>query len=82
MLMSGLLVTEPGYARILRAGVVSLQMLMSGLLVKTRNTNPDSRKMAGRKMKTRHGLIAILLPAIVLHPGIGLVCDPDIENVF
>jgi hypothetical protein len=38
--------------------------------------------MAGRKMKTRHGLIAILLPAIVLPLGIGLVCDPDIENVL
>jgi hypothetical protein len=37
--------------------------------------------MAGRKMKTRHGLIAILLPAIVLHLGIGLVCDPDFEKV-
>jgi hypothetical protein len=37
--------------------------------------------MAGRKMKTRHGLIAILQPAIVLHLGIGLVCDPDFETV-
>jgi hypothetical protein len=37
--------------------------------------------MAGRKMKTRHGLIAMLRPAIVLHPGIGLVCDLDFENV-
>jgi hypothetical protein len=33
-------------------------------------------------MKTRHGLIAMLRPAIVLHPGIGLVCDPDFENVL
>jgi hypothetical protein len=32
-------------------------------------------------MKTRHGLIAILLPAIVLHLGIGLVCDSDFEDV-
>jgi hypothetical protein len=38
--------------------------------------------MAGRKMKTRHGLIAMLRPAIVLHLGIGLVCDPDFENVL
>jgi hypothetical protein len=37
--------------------------------------------MAGRKMKTRHGWIAILLPASVLHLGIGLVCDLDFENV-
>jgi hypothetical protein len=56
-------------------------MLMSGHIVKTRNTNPGSRKMVGRKMKTRHGLIAMLRPAIVLHLGIGLVCDPDFENV-
>jgi predicted nucleic acid-binding protein len=32
-------------------------------------------------MKTRLGLIAFLLAAIVLHLGIGLVCDPDFENV-
>jgi hypothetical protein len=44
-----------------------------------KNTEPwQAEKMAGRKMKTRHGLIAILLGAIV---GIGLVCDPDVENV-
>jgi hypothetical protein len=36
--------------------------------------------MAGRKMKTRDGLIANLLPAIVLHLGIGQVCDPDFEK--
>jgi hypothetical protein len=29
--------------------------------------------MASRKMKTRDGVIAMLLPAIVLHLGIGLV---------
>jgi hypothetical protein len=37
--------------------------------------------MAGRKMKTRQGVIAMLLPASVLHLGIGLVCDPDFEHV-
>jgi hypothetical protein len=50
---------------------MSIQLLMSGHSVKTRTQ--AGRKMAGRKMKTRHGLIAILLPDIVLHPGIGLV---------
>jgi hypothetical protein len=32
-------------------------------------------------MKTRQGLIAILLPTSVLHLGIGLVFDPDFEHV-
>jgi hypothetical protein len=40
---------EPGYARILRAGVVSIQMLMSEHIVKTRNTNPGRQKNGGQK---------------------------------
>jgi hypothetical protein len=52
---------------------------MAGHFVKTPNS--DRRKMDGRKMKTRHGLIAMLLPAMVVHLGIGLVCDPDFEHV-
>jgi hypothetical protein len=36
--------TDPGYARILRAGVVSIQMLMAGYIVKTRNTEHEPRQ--------------------------------------
>jgi hypothetical protein len=37
VLILGLAWTEPGYARILRAGVMSIQKLISGHIVKTRN---------------------------------------------
>jgi hypothetical protein len=40
---------EPGYARILRACVVSIQMLMSRHIIKTRNTNPGRQKNGGQK---------------------------------
>jgi tetratricopeptide (TPR) repeat protein len=40
----------------------------------------DSRKMPGRKMTTRRGLIAIFLPAIFLLFEIGLVCEPGLAQ--
>jgi hypothetical protein len=35
--------------------------------------------MFGRKMKTRHGLIAIFLPAIFLLPGLTWLANPVLK---
>jgi hypothetical protein len=54
---------------------------MSGHICKNLGTDPGSRKMSGRKMKTGCGSITIFLPAIFLLFEVGLASEPGFENV-
>jgi hypothetical protein len=50
-------------------------------LCKNTGDERDSRKMAGRKMKTGRGFSAIFLPAIFLLAELGLAGEPGFDNV-